>query len=185
MVPEDISQGTREIRANIEGIYLDKLYVVMSYQRNRALQILVKRYKYRNAFDISIVLGHLMKTYLRTQGINKRAYRIVPVPLHWRRLLKRGYNQSYLLAKEIGKPVKLLKRTRNTPQQALLTREERRINVIDSFLYIRRKHKRVPKRVLLIDDIASTASTMEECAKVLKKAGVKEVIGLVLGRNVY
>ena len=112
---------------------------------------------------------------------------LAPVPLHPRRLRQRGYNQSALLAQELSSLLELpleqelLVRVRNSqPQVDTLSREERRANVAGVFAA-----GAVPSRtrVMLIDDVATTGSTLLECAAALKDAGAFRVHGLVLARE--
>lgn len=103
---------------------------------------------------------------------------IIPVPLHPKRMRERGYNQSLILAKELGKrygmPVRddLLKRIRNTLMQSMTSRDERRENVKDAF---RASKKCAGMRIILVDDVITSGSTSEECAKALKAAGADKV----------
>jgi ComF family protein len=114
---------------------------------------------------------------------------IVPVPLHRWKLFQRRYNQSALLAQQIGimtgKPVlyDVLRRIRATPPQGRLKRKERQENVKGAFA-IAPKHKDSVegKTLLLIDDVMTTGATANECAKVLLKAGAKQVHVLTLSR---
>lgn len=103
---------------------------------------------------------------------------IVPVPLHRWRLLHRRFNQSALLAHELGrlagKPVAahLLRRKRNTPSQGALTRAQREDNVTGAFRLRPGQAARVAgRRVLLIDDVLTTGATVTACARVLLRAG--------------
>lgn len=114
---------------------------------------------------------------------------IAPVPLHRWRLIGRRYNQSALLALELGrlaqKPVlpDLLVRKRATPSQGRLGPAQRRANVAGAFAIKPRRAAGVPgKRVLLVDDVLTTGATSEECAKVLKRAGAGDVDVLTLAR---
>ncbi len=101
------------------------------------------------------------------------------VPLHWRRSLARGFNQSRLLACELARttnhdmPIRLLKRTRYTPTQTARSYRERTANVKNAFAL--RRNLAVPKAVLLIDDVITTGATVDECARTLKAAGVEWV----------
>lgn len=112
---------------------------------------------------------------------------IVPVPLHFTRLLKRKYNQSALLAKELGKLTNIkvdnlgLKKIRATKPQVECSREQRLYNLKDAFC-VRHSEKMRGKRVLLIDDVMTTGSTLKECAISLKRAKVKSVDCLTLAR---
>lgn len=107
---------------------------------------------------------------------------LCPVPLHWTRKFQRGFNQAEILAEEISKqkqwPVHtLLKRTRATGHQAWRKKAERLTAVSDAFFCTAGD---LPTCVLLVDDISSTGATLDACAKALKKAGVKYVVGLVV-----
>ncbi len=116
---------------------------------------------------------------------------IVPVPLHYRRLVKRGYNQSGWLAQAIARrtgvavSVDALKRTRNTPSQGGQNAKARRRNVAAAFAA---RKSRVDllngKRVLLIDDVLTTGATVGACVRGLRGAGAAQVDVLVLARVV-
>ncbi|RKD32324.1 ComF family protein [Thermohalobacter berrensis] len=105
---------------------------------------------------------------------------IVPVPLHRSKMRKRGFNQSELLARLISKKldipldIKNLKRVKKTLTQNKLKRDERYKNVKNAFS-IKKKGVFNNKRILLVDDIFTTGSTVDECSKTLLKAGGKEV----------
>jgi len=116
---------------------------------------------------------------------------VAPVPLHYRRLLRRKYNQAALLALGIaqraGKPVlvDLLKRQRATPSQAGLNARERRRNVARAIaVNPRRAALAAGKRVLLIDDVLTTGATVDACVRALKGAGAAGVDVLTLARVV-
>ena len=111
---------------------------------------------------------------------------LVPVPLHPRRLRSRGYNQSQLLARAAGKlldiPVRedLVKRAKDSPPQVdARTSEQRRANVAGSF---EASDEVEGLSVLLVDDVATTGSTLIACADALKDAGAASVWGLALAR---
>ena len=110
------------------------------------------------------------------------------VPLSRRRLRKRGYDQAELLAKLIAKhlgqrPVRLLKKLRDTPPQSQTgSAEKRRANIVGAYVCLRPERVQ-GKRILLVDDIVTTGATLSEAAKVLKKAGAKEVICATLARS--
>jgi len=114
---------------------------------------------------------------------------LVPVPLHRWRLFHRRYNQSALLAQHIGemahKPVlpDALKRVRDTPPQGHLKRKERQENVKGAFAINSRHIDNVKdKTLVLIDDVMTTGATVNECSRVLLKAGAKQVYVLTLSR---
>jgi len=111
---------------------------------------------------------------------------IVPVPLHKSKLCQRGFNQAELLAraleKETGFPLRLLlQKVKKTKEQKSLTLEQRRKNLVQVFRVVPEEQKRgLPERVLLVDDVFTTGSTLTACADVLKNAGVKQVYFLTV-----
>ena len=111
----------------------------------------------------------------------------MPVPLHYTRLVKRRYNQSALLARELGRYTGLpvdcfsLVRHRKTRPQVEFSGFERVRNVKNAFS-VPHPEKLAGKRVVLIDDVLTTGSTLKECAAALKKAGVRSVDALTVAR---
>lgn len=141
--------------------------------------------KYRGVRAATPELASLMAQYLESQRIPGDV--LVPVPLHRRRLRNRGYNQASLLARELGKLTgltvmeNLLERTSDSPPQIEATsRAERRSNVEGIF---RCMGQASGFKVLLIDDVATTGSTLQACAVALRDAGAESVWGLTLARE--
>lgn len=110
---------------------------------------------------------------------------IMPVPLHPKRLRERGFNQSQLLAKQVAGQTDIpidflsLRRIRYTFPQAGLHKDERKKNVYHAFS-LRNQPGIKGKTILLIDDVATTRNTLNECARELLLSGAKSVLGLVL-----
>lgn len=110
---------------------------------------------------------------------------VVPVPLHWRRLRSRGYNQSELLSlriarsRQIRHSTTLLRRTRATPPQISLGRDDRAKNVRKAFLA---SEAVAGLNVLLVDDVCTTGATLRECAKSLLNRGAATVCAAVVAR---
>ena len=113
---------------------------------------------------------------------------IVPVPLHRSRLRQRSFNQAVLLGRILSRDLALpmmpdaLTRTRATEPQIELSAAERRVNVKGAFS-VRGAERVAGKRILLLDDVMTTGSTMDECAKELKKAGASAVIAVSIART--
>ncbi len=126
-------------------------------------------------------LGSLDSDCLRQGHIDY----IVPVPLHFSKKLKRGFNQSEILAKEISDMShieyypKLLAKARKTQAQSNLHRDERQNNLIGAFTVIN-KTAVLNKNILIIDDIYTTGSTINEVSKTLFEAGAGEIYSLTL-----
>lgn len=117
---------------------------------------------------------------------------LVPVPLHWRRLSKRGFNQAEIISRHLlknfpdcGLKIKnLLSRNRNTSTQTVLEKSEREKNIRGAFALSRNAEK-ISKnsRLILVDDVMTTTSTMSECARTLKRAGFKNVDAFAFARR--
>ena len=111
----------------------------------------------------------------------------LPIPLHPSRFRSRGYNQSLLLALDLGKrfqiPVtEMLQRKKRTPTQVGLSQDERRTNIVNAF-QVTQKNEPLPKTVFLVDDILTSGATLNEAAKVLKKGGVEKVWEVTLAHG--
>ena len=143
-------------------------------------------FKYRGKLTLTRPLAQLMLNAL-PQGLDTDV--IIPVPLHPARLRTREFNQSLLLADQLGRhlfrPVSAanLVRTTATDPQTALSRQARLRNLRNAFT-IRRPHDLAGKRILLVDDVFTTGTTVNECAKTLRKAGSGQVFALTLARTV-
>lgn len=147
----------------------------------------IHQLKYKNLRSLALPLAKLLNDYLNNNSVPGEI--IVPVPLHPKRLRERGYNQSSLLAKELGKLTTIpivnncLARERYaSPQARTSTVGERRSNVADAFIC--RDSRLRNKQVLLLDDVSTSGATLDACAAVLKAAGANSVWGLVLAREI-
>ncbi|HSL05064.1 MAG TPA: ComF family protein [Nitrospiraceae bacterium] len=142
--------------------------------------------KYRGKYTMAKPLARLMISAL-PQGIDADV--IIPVPLHPARLRAREFNQSLLLAdhlsRHLSRPMSStnLVRTAATDPQTSLSRQERLRNLRKAF-EIRRPQDLAEKRILLVDDVFTTGTTVNECAKTLRKSGSGPVFVLTLARTV-
>ena len=112
---------------------------------------------------------------------------VVPVPLHRRREYERGFNQAEDLAVHLGLPVaRLLERMRNTKSQIELPKHQRQQNVKSAFVLASDARCLMPEACIavLVDDVSTTGSTLDACARVLRAAGVKEVRAITAARVV-
>ena len=144
-------------------------------------------FKYRGRIGIGKILGNIMADFSGGIWDMKSFSVIMPVPLHKKRLRERGFNQAVILARAIAKRFALpldfmaLRREVLTAPQVGLGHEERSINVRGAFT-VRKPERAAGKRILLVDDVYTTGSTLAECAKTLLKAGADSVAVLTLAR---
>jgi ComF family protein len=147
------------------------------------LRKLIHLFKYEGVTPLESKFGILLSRALPREATFDV---LVPMPLHWIRRWRRGFNQTELLAralrKRTGIPVlRALRRKKSTTPQAGLTRAERRLNVETAF-EVRAPKAVEGKHVLLVDDIMTTGATASACAAVLKRAGARRVSVLTLAR---
>ncbi len=167
--------------------HFDQGYAVWVY--DEAMKHSVAGYKYRGKKEYA---KFYTEEILRGYGnwVSKLAPdALVPVPIHRSKYSERGYNQADILARGIGKELEipvlsdLLIRNRKTLPQKMLSDKERFRNLKAAFAMNKKRVSSIPKqlsRVLLVDDIYTTGSTIEACAQVLKSHGIKEVYFIVL-----
>ncbi|HEY2986177.1 MAG TPA: ComF family protein [Candidatus Binatia bacterium] len=153
------------------------------------LREVVQRFKYGRKVSLGKPLGRLMAIGCRDLFHDYDLDVIIPVPLHAKRLRWRGFNQSVILAREIGRHWKLpvdpcvLVRSRETPPQTQLHEDERRKNMRRAFS-VNPAKSIDGKAALLIDDVYTSGATVNECSRALVRAGVREVYVLTLARTV-
>lgn len=159
----------------------DQLIVCTDYSHIKKLII---KFKYKYSKETSKIFAKLLKAELKNYTKTVKAS-VVPAPIHKKNLKKRGFNQAFLLAKEVikifpnSKLLDCLAEKENRTQQAKLDRSHRLNNLKNSI----RIHQTPTQNILLIDDIVTTGSTLNECSKVLKKAGATYITAIVLARN--
>ena len=143
------------------------------------LRRLILRCKRERRMEIADLLGRLISERLALAPWADLVEVIVPVPLHWSRRLGRGFNQAEVLARMLGgdgRPVRRrLVRTRPTPHQAGSDAAERRRNVRGAFVPRRSAADLKGKRVLLVDDVMTSGTTVDECTQSLRQAGARDV----------
>ncbi len=149
--------------------------------KNEAVRKVVEAIKF--GFNRDLV-GEVLAGWELPKKLKKTI--LVPVPLHRLRENWRGFNQAELIATHMGKKMTLVRglvRTRATAQQARTVNRGMRVENIKGAFGLGKEGEGLSgKRVILIDDVFTSGVTMRECARVLRKAGVKQVWGLVLAR---
>lgn len=153
------------------------------------LREVIQRFKYEGKTFLVRPLAQLVTHIAAGLADNHDSEFIVPVPLHPRRLRQRGFNQVSLLARQLGSKLRLpvdyslLKRSRWTEPQTGLSRKQRAKNVKGAFDLSNQKKVR-GKNVLLLDDVFTTGETVNQCVRVLRDGGAREVTVLTVARTV-
>jgi ComF family protein len=186
-----------------KGFYFDQLIVCSSYNKNILIRNLITNFKYKFVKELSFVLAEALRTQFvyTSQFIPEFSKAIfVPVPIHKKRLLYRGFNQSKLLTENLLFYLKndpdfenkfenvesfdCLIREEYSIGQAKLHRAERLKNLKGSIKFDQEFSNKIKNKFLiLIDDVATTCTTINECSKVLKQFGARHICGLVLARG--
>lgn len=161
--------------------YVDRLFSLFQYSgivRDRILDL-----KFNDKAYIANTFAEFMCDVIKKQKVELDI--VIPVPIHIKRKWERGYNQSELISRFIAKELKIdhnnkdLIKYKNNLAQSTLNEENRKKNVKDVYR-IRNNKRIIGKRILLVDDIYTTGATVNECAKVLKQNGAREVIVLTI-----
>ncbi|MBQ1194321.1 MAG: ComF family protein [Lachnospiraceae bacterium] len=150
----------------------------------------IYRFKYHNRRDYAVAYGNMIGNHFKREIDRWGAEALIPVPIHRKKLHSRGYNQAKLLSDELSKilniPVdnQLLIRCNDTKPQKELSVCERRRNLENAFKITENVVKY--RKIILVDDIYTTGSTIDACARVLLECGVKEIyyISLSIGAGV-
>lgn len=148
---------------------------------NPPLDKIIHLFKYYGRISLKDKLGTYLELVYNTYYSREKIDLIVPVPLHPTRKRERGYNQSFILAKELSKRISLpisqgLSRIRYTTTQTLLIEKEREKNIKNAF----KATENFNGTILLIDDVLTTGYTIDDCSRALKEAGALKVISLVV-----
>ena len=167
-------------RAEIDGIRSPFVF-------DGVMRQAIHQLKYQNLRTLSALLSRMIWHYLTDNPVPAEV--LVPVPLHAKRLRERGYNQSSLVARELGKLANLkviddclIRQRHAIPQARTSSVEERRSNIAGAFVC--RDRRLSGKQVLLIDDVATSGATLDACAAAARATGAASVWGLVIAREI-
>lgn len=169
-------------------VHYDNLFPMYFYED--AIKKLIYSFKYNNKKDLkNFFKDCILKNTQAINFLNKKYDMIIPVPLHAKRLKTRGYNQAYLIAEQISEitndPISTcLSRVKHTKPLFNLNSMERMLEIIDAFdledefkIFVKKKN------ILLIDDISTTGTTLNECARILKYHGANKVGAFVIAHG--
>ena len=186
----EISTIHQNFSSNLPAGGLKDLYFPLPYQ-NPLIKKLIQKFKYQPFIKelaeslSSLIIEHFC---LLDNRPNFSDFFLIPIPLTKKREKWRGFNQAEEIGKELSRflnisliPNYLLK-TKETLPQVELTDETRKENIKNAFA-LKNKGLTKNKKILLVDDVYTTGSTMEECAKLLRGADAKEIIGIVVARG--
>lgn len=174
--------------------HLDGVTAFYQYEERKVVAELIKALKYSRATETIAALRGLLNTAEKdfVPHVAVHEFIVIPVPLHPRRFNERGFNQAELLSRLLLEThadtlpaatvvVGDLARVRYTNPQAEQSGTVRRTNVKDAFAWL--GAGKAPSHVLLVDDVFTTGSTMQECARVLKHHGAEWVWGVAVARG--
>lgn len=176
----------RGFKKSIQLPYVDGTFAAFYYKNG--VETAIHNMKFKNHPKLAQTMGRLLCEELLKQESLPHFDCIIPVPMHHKKKRQRGYNQAELVAKEAARLLEkeirtdILMKTQNTKPQILLKREERLSNLESAFAVndntitnsIQKKH------VLLIDDVLTTGTTINTCARILKESGFPFVYALVI-----
>ncbi len=179
---------------NCRGISFHFDFARAAMDRSEKTLDLIHRLKYGRELSLARELGELASEAFDDSRMEiplREKWPLVPVPLHGSRQRERQFNQAEEIARAVsgvtGLPLaRLLKRVRRTETQTRLSRQERLKNLKGAFAirwWKRAAVRNEPPGVILVDDVFTTGSTVDACAKVLRKAGVQRVVVLTVMRG--
>jgi ComF family protein len=163
-----------------------EIFSLYSFRANSEMQKIIHNFKYNGFQNVGLIFGNILADELLNSNLDISSYdMIAPVPLFIAKERSRGYNQSSILASVIGKKVgvdfipDLLIRTKDTKSQTGMNKDERVANVKNVFR-LNDSYEIRGKKIILVDDVMTTGSTVSECLKILKKKGGEKVLAVSL-----
>lgn len=161
-------------------------FLITPLYYNNTIRKLILRYKFHSNTKLCEIFSKLVCQYLLECEILNQFDFITSVPLSRKRFLKRGYNQSELLARKMSEDLEVpylqcIYRCKDTKAQSKLKYFQRIENIKNAFIADDEKVK--DKSILLLDDIHTTGSTLNSCAMELKNKGAKRVVGITLANT--
>lgn len=171
-----------------ENFIFDECHICLDYH-DVVVKKLIKKYKYSYFENLAEQISKIYIKKIQQLDLTDNLI-ICNIPLHKNKKKKRGFDQTELIAKKISEGLQipyfdLLQRQRSTKTQAQLNKEQRQKNMAQAFKSNEKVAYKdiITKQIILIDDIATTGTTLNEATKVLKQAGFRQIICLALAKN--
>lgn len=171
----------KKIRNNYNHLYIFKYKGII---RQKIIE-----YKFRDKAYLYKFFSDIILTNKKICNVLKKYDMIIPVPIHRQRRIKRGYNQTELIAKEIAKNIdnldyckNCLIKIKNIKAQSTLNSFERQQNTVGAYKVINENIIK-NKKVIIFDDVYTTGSTAKECCNILKKYNVKEILIFTISKD--
>jgi len=182
--PLFVPKFNTKIQSTLKDGYIDSILSCTDF-KNHIIRKSIHYLKYKNLPQIANPLGSIMLRSLSQNLRLKNNIILCPIPLHPNRLKFRGYNQALLLTEYLHKQLNLdiydeLYRIRDTPNQMKINDRETRMQNMDNAFEARRKPSSDIQHIILIDDVTTTLSTIQEAAKAVSKMGFSSINALVL-----
>ncbi len=180
---EPTETGTPSLCARCRTAALPLERIVSPWRFGGQLAVAIRRLKLAGHTEVARAIAPLWAPLIGAAAEPDAL--VVPVPTHWRRRFRRGFDHAWLLAlhacaaADLPRPVAALRKIRPSPPQSTLSAADRRGNLRDAFVVRTSVEKR---SIVLVDDVATTCATLSECARVLLAAGAARVVGVVLAR---
>lgn len=161
---------------------LDQLFCAGKYQP--PLSSLITTFKYQGVIEIGKEFARILYNCVNFPDCDF----ITAVPMHPKKLKQRGFNQTQVIAKELARLCQIpfsepLERKKYSAPQASLSREGRLKHLENTFALKCKEGKLIDKSILIIDDVTTTGTTLKKCAEILKQAGAKRVVGVVVAHE--
>ncbi len=166
--------------------FLYKILYIFKYKG--IIRKIIIDYKFNDKPYICNFFSNIIINNKFVCDILKRYDIIISVPLSKKRLARRGYNQSDLIAKNISKKLNLeyksnyLIKIKETEKQSTLKGKEREKNIKDAFVF-NNKYNIENKNIIILDDVYTTGNTIKECYKILKKNGARKILALIIAKD--
>ncbi|MDP3986588.1 MAG: ComF family protein [Candidatus Veblenbacteria bacterium] len=178
----------------VAGQALRGLWCTQNYA-NPLLRNMIRALKYEGLTELAVPLGRLLSATLTTYGlppawheVPRERWYLTPVPLAPRRERQRNFNQTELLAQAVSTTTNLalasvLQRVHSTKPQSELAQDEQRHSNVRGAFALQSDAQVAGNAYILVDDVYTSGATMEECARVLRAAGAREVWGLTVAKG--